>query len=182
MGGLVSRLPPVGDDSDNEIVASVFGRFREEGREPIALYRALAHSPKLLRAYSGLATALRYEGQTPRALRELAILRTAQLIGSAYELAHHLPMARAAGVRDAQIAALADWTASDEFDARERAALRAAEEVHACAVSDEGFAELERSFSDGEIVEVLLLLSFYQAVARLIDGLGLEVEPEYRPG
>ena len=58
--------------------------------------------------------------------------------------------------------------------------LRCAEELHACALSDEAFADLEHHFEPPEIVELLLLLSFYQAVARLIDGFGLEVEPEYR--
>jgi 4-carboxymuconolactone decarboxylase len=175
-----SRLPLVGVDTEDEVVAAVFRRFREEGREPIALYRAMAHAPAMLRAYSGLATALRYEARTPRALRELAILRTAQLIGSEYELAHHVPMARAAGVSEAQIAALEHWRDGDQFDARERATLRAAEEMHECGLSDAAFAELERQFDSAEVVELLLLVSFYQAVARMIDGLGLEVEPEYR--
>lgn len=176
----MTRVPLVDPDSEDEVVAAVFRRFQEEGREPIALYRALAHAPALLRAYSGLATALRYEAGTPRSLRELGILRTAQLVGSEYEWSHHVPMARTAGVRETQITALERWRDSEEFDAGERALLRCAEELHACALSDEAFAELERCFERAEIVELLLVLSFYQAVARLIDGLGLEVEPEYR--
>jgi len=176
----VTRVPLVDPDCDDEVVAAVFGRFQQEGREPIALYRALAHAPALLRAYSGLATALRFQARTPRSLRELGILRTAQLVGSEYEWSHHVPMARAAGVREAQITALERWRESEEFDPGERALLRCAEELHACALSDEAFAELERCFERSEIVELLLLLSFYQAVARMIDGLGLEVEPEYR--
>jgi alkylhydroperoxidase family enzyme len=176
----MSRVPLVATDCEDEIVAAVFARFHAEGREPIALYRALAHAPALLRAYSGLATALRYEARTPRSLRELGILRTAQLVGSEYEWSHHVPMAQAAGVSQAQLAALERWRDSDEFGDRERALLRCAEELHACALSDEAFAELERSFERAQVVELLLVLSFYQAVARLIDGLGLEVEPEYR--
>jgi alkylhydroperoxidase family enzyme len=176
----LTRIPLVDTNSDDEVVAAVFRRFQEEGREPIALYRALAHAPALLRAYSGLATALRYEASTPRSLRELAILRTAQLVGSEYEWSHHVPMAQASGVREAQITTLERWRDSKEFDPGERAVLRCAEELHACALSDEAFAELERRFEPPEIVELLLVLSFYQAVARMIDGLGLEVEPEYR--
>jgi len=62
----------------DEITAAVFETFRQEGRDPIALYRVLAHSPPMLRAYAGLARGLRYDAATPRALRELMILRTAQ--------------------------------------------------------------------------------------------------------
>lgn len=175
----MNRLPLVGIESDDDAVAAVFARFREEGREPIALYRALANAPALLPAYSGLATALRYQSRTPRALRELAILRIAKLTGSRYEWSHHVPMAQAAGVGAAQIAGLEDWRASEEFDDRERALLRCADEVHDCALSDEAYAELQRCFDAREIAELLLLLAFYEAVARLIDGFGIEVEPEY---
>ncbi|MBV9047649.1 MAG: carboxymuconolactone decarboxylase family protein [Solirubrobacterales bacterium] len=176
----MSRVPLVAIDSDDEVVAEVFGRFREEGREPIALYRALANSPALLRAYSGLANALRHQASVPRSLRELVILRIATLTGSRYERAHHVPMARAAGVAEAKIAGVEDWLESNAFDERERALLRCADEVHRCALSDEAFAELERFFDADEITELLLLLGFYEAVARVIDGLGLELEPQYQ--
>ncbi len=176
----MSRLPLVPVDSGDEDVAAVFGRFREEGRQPIALYRALANSPALLRAYSGLAAALRYQARTPRALREIGILRIAILTGSRYERSHHVPMAQAAGVSEEKIASIEDWRNSDAFDDRERALLRCADEVHRCALSDEAFAELERAFDAEEITELLLLLGFYEAVARMIDGFGLEVEPEYQ--
>jgi alkylhydroperoxidase family enzyme len=178
-GPALSRVPLVPINSDDEEIASVFRRFRDEGREPIALYRALANAPTLLRAYNGLATALRYQSSTPRALRELGILRIAKLTRSRYEWSHHVPMAQAAGVPAGQIASLENWRTSDEFDERERALLRAADEVHACSLSDEAFAELERHFSERETTELLLLLAFYEMVARLDDGLAIEVEPEY---
>ena len=176
----MARLPLVPTEPDDPVVREVFARFAEEGRAPIELYRVLAHSPKLLRAYSGLATALRYEAETPRALRELVILRTAQLTHSEYEWAHHRKMALGAGVPERQLAELERWDESDAFDERERAALRLAEEAHEIEVTAETFAELRRVFSDGEAVELVLLATFYQAVARVLQALGIEVEPEYR--
>jgi alkylhydroperoxidase family enzyme len=178
----VARVPLVSDEDGaaDAIIARVYGRFGEEGRTPIALYRALANSPTLLQAYSGLATALRYDAGTERALRELAILRTAHLIGSAYEWAHHVVMARAAGLPDSKIEAVGAWRERGVFDARERALLRAADECHAVALSDEAFAGLRDAFGVPEAVELVMLLGFYQAVARMIDGLGIELEPAYR--
>ena len=73
------------------MTASVFAAFHAEGREPIALYRALANAPILLRSYSTLARALRHDAVTDRCLRELVILRTAQLTDSEYEWSHHVP-------------------------------------------------------------------------------------------
>jgi alkylhydroperoxidase family enzyme len=91
---------PLGHGPVAGLTAAVFETFAREGHEPIDLYRALANSPGLLRAYATLARSLRYEAETPRPLRELVILRTAQLTGSPYEWAHHRPMAVAAGVAE----------------------------------------------------------------------------------
>ena len=175
------RLPMVPPEPDDEIVASVFSAFTREGRAPIALYRVLAHSPELLRAYSVLPRTLRASGRTPRRLRELVILRVAQLVGSDYEWSHHKRMALDAGVPEGDIAALASWRESEAFSVSERAALRAAEELHDVALSDEAFAELSACFEPDEIVELLLTASIYEAVARLLQGFAIEVEPEYRP-
>jgi len=177
----VPRLPLLPMEASDPVTAEVFETFTREGREPIALYRVLAHSPLLLRAYGGLARGLRYEAQTPRTLRELMILRTAQLTSSQYEWAHHRAMAEAAGVPAEQVAALAQWRTSDLFDESERAALGAVEGIHDIALSDEAFAELERTAGAGATVELVLLSAFYQAVARVIQAFGLEVEPEYEP-
>ena len=41
----MTRVPLVPDESADEVTASVFEAFHAEGREPIALYRALANAP-----------------------------------------------------------------------------------------------------------------------------------------
>src|SRR5918999_3561391 len=74
---------------------------------PPNLYRALANHPAIIAAWTEFANTLRNGTRTPRALRELVILRGAQLMRSPYEWAQHLRMARRAGVREAQIEALA---------------------------------------------------------------------------
>jgi len=175
------RLPMLDAAPADPVTAEVFETFAREGRDPIALYRVLAHSPLMLRAYAGLARGLRYDAQTPRALRELIILRTAQLTASDYEWAHHRAMAQANGVPAEQVAALAAWRSSDLFDERERAALRCVEEIHDVSLSDEAFAALERAFGAQATVELVLLVAFYEAVARIIQAFDLEVEADYEP-
>ena len=176
----MTRLPILPKEAGDEVTAEVFETFAREGRDPIVLYRVLAHSPLMLRAYAGLARGLRYEAQTPRVLRELMILRTAQLTGSEYEWAHHRAMAAANDVPEEKVRALAAWRSSTLFDERERAALRSVEEIHEVALSDEAFAELERAMGTPATVELVLLTAFYEAVARIIQALGLEVEPAYQ--
>ena len=112
------------------------------------------------------------------------ILRTAQVARSEYEWAQHLKMAREAGVREAQIAAMADWRGSGEFDAKERAALALTDAVMACNVSDAVHAEVKQHFSDAEFIELSLTAGFYAMVSRMIDALRVELDEDvrdYRP-
>jgi len=147
---------------------------------PPNLYRALGNHPRLVAAWAEFARTLRHDTRTPRALRELVILRGAQLMRSEYEWAQHLPMAREAGVREAQIVALAKWRSSKEFDAREKAALALAEAVTEGRVSDQVYAEASKHFDHADYVELCLLAAFYAAVGRLIEALGVQLEPEMR--
>lgn len=176
----MARIADPGANPDNETVAAAFRVFREEGREPIALYRYLAAAPEMLRGFSELSRSLRYAGKTSRALRELVILRVAQLTRASYEWFHHVPMAAKAGIAAEKIDQLERWREATElYSAGERAALAAAEEIVAAGLSDAGFAALRESFDDGEVVELVLLVTHYLAVSRIIGSLGIEVEPEY---
>jgi alkylhydroperoxidase family enzyme len=151
---------------------------------PPNLYRALANHPPLIAAWSEFSRVLRYDTRTPRPLRELVILRGAQMMRSEYEWAQHLAMARKSGVREAQIAALAQWRASAEFDAREKAALALGEAVTAGRVSDEVYAEAMRQFDHHDYVELALVAAFYAMVGRMLDAMGVPLEPElagYQP-
>ena len=176
----MTRVPPVPDDAADKVVAPIFERFREEGREPIALYRALANAPELLRSYSALARSVRYDAESDRRLRELVILRTAQLTRSAYEWSHHRPMALAAGVRAEQIDALVDWEHSDAFDEVERLVLRCADEVDALGVTDDTFAGLERALGRTQAIEIVLTGCFYAMVSRMLDAMRVELDADVR--
>jgi alkylhydroperoxidase family enzyme len=147
---------------------------------PPNLYKALANHPRLIAAWTEFAKVLRHDARTPRALRELVILRGAQLMRSEYEWAHHLPMARKAGVPEAQIAALAAWRTSPHFDAREKAALALAEAVTQGRVSEEVFAQARRQFDPHDYVEIATVAAFYAMVGRMLDALGVPLEPEVR--
>ena len=159
-------------------------RLKDLWGEPPNLYKCLGNHPKLIEAWTEFSKTLRYDTRTPRPLRELVILRGAQLIRSEYEWAQHLPMARKAGVREAQIDALANWRSSPEFDAREKAALALGEAVSACRVTDEVHAEAMRHFDAHDYVEIALVAAFYAMVGRMLDAMGVPLEPEvasYRP-
>lgn len=176
---LKARISLTTEDPDDLLVAEVFRRFQDENRPPIALYRALAHSPRILSAYGQLAAGLRYDAAVDRRLRELVILRIAQLTESEYEWAHHVPLAQHAGIEYEEIRALADWHTSLLFSERERSVLQVAEEVHKASVTDAAFETLWSLLSSEEAVEIIVVAAFYEAVARIVQALGIEVEPPY---
>ena len=79
-----------------------------------------------------------------------------------------------------KIAALPSWKTSAEFDAKEKAALLLAEAVTQGKVSDEVYAEAMRHFDHHDYVELSLVAAFYAMVARMLDAMGVQLEPEMR--
>src|SRR5207248_536351 len=84
-------------------------RILELNGEFLNLYRVLGHHAHLLSAWIEFAYTLRRDCTTPRTLRELMILRGAQLEGSAYEWHQHRRWARQQGVPPEQIEDLFFW-------------------------------------------------------------------------
>jgi alkylhydroperoxidase family enzyme len=155
-------------------------RLEELWGTPPNLYKALANHPRLVAAWTEFSKTLRHDTRTPRALRELVILRGAQLMRSEYEWAQHLAMARKAGVPEAKIRSLSAWITSSEFDAREKAALALGEAVTVGEVSEEVYAEAMRHFDHHDYVEIAIVAAFYAMVGRMLDAMGVELEPEMR--
>ncbi len=155
-------------------------RLEELWGTPPNLYKALANHPAIIGAWTEFANTLRNGSRTPRALRELVILRGAQLVQSEYEWAQHLRMARKAGVREAQIAALPLWKNSTEFTDKEKAALAVAEAVTQGRVSDEVYKHAMQHFDHHDYVELAVTAAFYAMVARVLDAMGVQLEPDFR--
>jgi alkylhydroperoxidase family enzyme len=175
----VARLPLVSDRPADPDLAGIFADLRGQGREPSNLYRTLAHAPRMLRAWVGMAWPLRTEPSVPRSLRELMIMRAAQLTEADYEWAHHREMAVRAGVPEVKLDALAAWPSSDLFGEDERTALAYTEGIIANDVADGVFDEVRRRFSPAEIVELTLTAGFYAGVARVLRALRVDLEPGY---
>jgi len=155
-------------------------RLAELWGTPPNLYRCLGNHAALVAAWTEFSKMLRHDTRSPRALRELIILRGAQLMRSEYEWAQHLPMARKAGVREAQINSLASWRTSPEFDEREKAALELAEAVTNGRVSDEVYARVARHFDHHDYVELAAVAAFYAMVGRMLDAMGVPLDEDVR--
>jgi alkylhydroperoxidase family enzyme len=176
----VSRLPPLQQPLD-PILQEMFDKRRAQGGAIINLQLATGHAPKFARAATAMAFTIRFDAQTPRRLLELTILRTAQIVGSNYEINQHLPLIKMCGYSDAQIATLPNWQASTLFDARERAVLGYVEQVaHGGDVDDATFAALQQHFTPQQIVELTYTIGSYYSTGLLTKALRVEVETDGR--
>lgn len=160
----MSRYPLVEIDSDTA------KHIAERGGRPLDLYRVLGNQPALLHAWIDFASALRYQCETSRALRELIILRIAQVCQSSYQWEQHLSLAQQAGVPDSQINELTTWQTSALFDSSERAALALAEAIASCRVDDATHDAASAFFTPAEMIELVLTASFYSMVSRVLDA------------
>ncbi|MEM7251010.1 MAG: carboxymuconolactone decarboxylase family protein [Pseudomonadota bacterium] len=149
---------------------------------PINLNRALVNSPEALRHFGALGSWIRYGSRLDARLRELAILQVGYLSRSAYEFSHHVKIGRDFGVSDDDILALIDETEgrASGLPALDCAVLRAAREMTVDQrISDECFDDLRDQLSDELIVDLTLIIGFYNAVVRVLATLEIDVEPEY---
>lgn len=174
----MTRLKMVSADTTDADVAPVFQRMRKRWGTVLHLYRVLAWSPPLVKAWGAFAWSLRFEVAASRRLRELLVIHIAQQLGARYELAHHSHMAADEGISQEQIAALPRWRASDLFGADERLMLQLGDELGsgpgACAAT---MAQLQERFSERDIMEILVTGAYYCAVARVVNSLDLDLEP-----
>jgi uncharacterized peroxidase-related enzyme len=142
------------------------------------IFRALAHSPNLLRRFAQLGNELRNETKLDPKLRELALCTIGRLTGAEYEFTHHWNIARDVGVKREQLEALAEFERSPLFNEQERAVMRYAIEVtQNIKVSDATWDALTKFLDNRRLLELAHNVAFYNAVVRLLIPLGVELEP-----
>lgn len=175
-----SRLPPLPQPLDPNL-QEMFDKRRAMGGDVINLQLTTGHAPKLAKAAETMAFALRFDAVTPRNLRELAILRTAEIVGSDYEINQHTPLMKACGYSDQQIKDVAAWQGSKLFDEKQRTVLAYVEAVtHGGNVDDATFGTLAKFFTPQEIVELTYTISNYYANGLLTKALEIKIETDGR--
>lgn len=95
-------------------------------------------------------------------------------------MAHNAGGSLRSGIRDEKLAAVWEFRTSPLFDNRERVALEFA--IAAASqpndVSDELFARMKQHWSEGEIVEIAALVSYFGFMNRFNDTMATSLEEE----
>lgn len=144
------------------------------------IFRMLLQAPTCARGFLALGTSILQRQQLDPRLRELAILRVATLSGARYEWTQHVPIAKAVGANEAEIAAVERGDFGG-LDSKAAAVCRFTDEcVRDVRVSDPTFDEARRLLSEQEIAELVLAIGYYMMVARFLETLSVDHE-ESRP-
>jgi alkylhydroperoxidase family enzyme len=170
----MARLPYVDKENAPQGVREVLERLPAE----LNIFRMLANGENLFRPFLGLGTAILSNAGFDPKLRELVILHVGRISRGEYEWVQHVPIGKAFGVSDEQIAALERGDADAAcFDARERAVLNFTREVvEEVKASDAVFAETAKHLDAREIVELLVTIGYYMTIARLTETTGIEID------
>jgi 4-carboxymuconolactone decarboxylase len=142
----------------------------------INLFSMLANAPAMMGPTLELGRTILTEGEMDPALRELAILATAQHTGSHYEWVQHVTIAGYVGVSDAQIAAIEDGaTAGPDFDDGETLVLDIVAVLATGGTpSEELVARGTEHLGVAVFLELLIVVGFYAMVGGLMRTVRLD--------
>jgi alkylhydroperoxidase family enzyme len=152
-------------------------------RGSLNVYRTLANAEKV---FTGWMIAGRDTLTSPvlgPRLRELVILRTGHLMGSAYEIGQHTGVAENAGISAEQIAALAPTGDLDGagFDDIEIAVLLLTTELLVTKrVNAELFGKVRGVLGDEATVEVLMVIHRWAGLALMLNALDVDLDSQAR--
>ena len=161
--------------------ALVASRIEPDG-SLMNLYGTLAANPRLYGPRLRFGSYLQRDSLLDPQTRELIILRTAWNIRAAYEWAHHAGPAAAAGLSEAQIAAIATGPSAGVWTPKQRAVLQAADELRREAfITDATWSRLAEFFSMKERIEIVFTAGGYMMTGLAINSFGIQTEPGYPP-
>jgi 4-carboxymuconolactone decarboxylase len=146
------------------------------------IFTTLARHPRLFKRWTAFGGVL-LTGELPARDRELLILRTAHRCAADYEWAHHLDIARRAGLDDAEIERVVSGPEDPAWSKGDAALLRAADELHdEQRIADTTWEALAARYDERQLIEVCMVVGQYHLVAFVLRSLGIELEDGERVG
>jgi alkylhydroperoxidase family enzyme len=156
-------------------------KFTKEQREqfdrlPINLTRMLLYCPvAMVKSFLDFGLSFRAGNLEPK-IRELVILRMATLRASSYELMHHLPAAKTAGLSEMEISAITSAHPSG-LDQKHSVMIQLVDDCSQLGkVSDPTFEKAAEFFSVAQIAEATLLAGLYEMLACFLKTMSVELD------
>lgn len=175
---MAARIQPLSDEAAAPAVKETFDKMAANGAAVLNIYRTLGHSPGGFKGFITLGRQLLYKGTLPGDLRELVIVRVSELTKATYEHTKHMVIGKNEGLTQEKLTGMGNLQ-SGGYSEKEIAALNYTKEVTLnVQVKDETFTALNPHFSPAEIVELTLVIGYYNMVSRFLEPLGVELEAD----
>ena len=155
----------------------IYDRIAEPRGGITNVFRAMLNSPDAASVVAEVGAYVRYGSALDPMVKEIAILSTAREQRAHSEWAHHVPLAREAGVGEDVIAAIRSGRAPMGLPAREGMYAQAAREIVSQeGLSDRTYQALEHLLGTRSTLDFIVLVAYYPAVSRIISALRVELE------
>jgi len=152
----MARIRYVEKESAGPEQEKILTQLTQKSGKIANMWKLWGHSPHTLEAYMAFSKSL-VKTSLDAKLRELAYIKTSLINGCAYCAEGHKGPARRVGVTEEQIQEIGNPSASAAFSDLEKLVLQYAEELtRTVRTSDELMAELKKSLSDSDIVELTI--------------------------
>ncbi len=172
-----SRIEPEMEPSEEQ--ARILSKtLLSPDSEPLNLFRVLVKYPELMKRVNALGGMFMAHGSLPARDREIVILRVAWNSECDYEYAQHAPIGRRTGLTEDDLNDLGRPVADGEWTEADFGLLRLTDELMADhRVSDETWDIVSRSYDSNQMMELVMLVGYYQMLAGFLRSLGVPVEP-----
>ena len=177
------RYLPVQLDAANEKIQAVYAEVEDRTGFIPNFIKTLAHSDNFLQTVADLYGRLLGDTNLSEKIRQLVILKTCKLEKCKYTVSHHTELAKKAGWTQEQIQAMDDYAQSDLFTYYEKEVLKLTELI--TFEPDEipqleYWTQLDNHFTSDQVVEMIILIGFFNMINRFVLSLEVELEPQFQ--
>jgi AhpD family alkylhydroperoxidase len=173
----MTRLPAAEPRRLDPVRRLVFRWMRRSYGRALEPALVIGHHRPLLLGYCSIGLAHeRFSRALERPLKQLAMLRSAQLTGCEWCLDFGSWLARNSGISDEKLGELSTWRDSRQFSELERLVLEYTEAMTRTPVevSDELFERLREHFDERQIVELTMTIGLENLYSRTNWAWGIE--------
>lgn len=142
---------------------------------PLNIFRIVARLPQCIQPWLALIKGL-YQTSLDQQDREVAILRQGMLTQSSYEIHQHHLLAKANGLSEELINAILDGD-TKKLTEKQQLICQLAEELETFNTASSATLKLLTIyFSEQQILELIITISFYACVGRVANATNIQIE------
>jgi len=173
------RLAPLSEGEWDEETDRL---LRAGGREPINIFKTIAHHPKLMKRWLVFGAHVLSKSSLPMRDRELVILRVGWLCQAEYEFGQHTVIGLGSGLDDDDIRRVTEGPDAPGWSDFDATLLCATDELVGDAfITNPTWEALSAHYSVEQRIDLIFCVGQYNLVSMALNSLGVQLD-EGSPG